>query len=259
MIGIYKVKNIIENKIYIGQSKDLEKRKRNFFNFGTKRYGGRLIDTKRQEYNKSEFWEYNILSTCNENDLNKLEQFFIKQYNSNVFENGYNISAGGKGNCGIKLSNETKAKISLKLKGRKFTDEHKIKMRGPRNLPKRKNGKVVINDETLAIYSNAPAFKNNQVLADKKAQLEAIKKDYLIIYMHINAARATNILQKEEYCCYKEKNMYVLPKEKLLNRIENVRSQADIEVNVSGSSYFKAASDIIRAIHRFYGVAKTKK
>ena len=144
MIGIYKVKNIIENKIYIGQSKDLEKRKRSFFNFETKRYGGRLIDIKRQEYNKSEFWEYNILTTCNKDDLNKLEQFFIKQYNSNKFKNGYNISGGGKGNCGIKLSNETKMKISLKLKGRKFTNEHKIKMCGPRNLPKRKNGKVIL-------------------------------------------------------------------------------------------------------------------
>ena len=48
--------------------------------------------------------------------------------------------------------------------------------------------------------------------------------------------------------------MYVMPKDKLLGKIDNIRSQADIEVNVSSSSYFKASADIIRAIQKYYNI-----
>lgn len=116
----------------------------------------------------------------------------------------------------------------------------------------------------LSILKYASGFENVVLNVDsdalyKKGTLSAIAKDYLIVYMHISPARATNILDKEEYSCYKEKSMYSMPKEKLLTRIENVRAQADIEVNVSASSYFKASGDIIRAIQRFYNVAPTRK
>jgi len=116
----------------------------------------------------------------------------------------------------------------------------------------------------LSILKYACGFENVVLNADsdclyKKDTLKDIAKDYLIVYMHISPALATNILQKEEYCCYKEKSMYSMPKEKLLTRVENARAWADIEVNVSSSSYFKASSDIIRAIHRFYNIGRPKK
>ena len=92
----------------------------------------------------------------------------------------------------------------------------------------------------------------------KKATLKSLQEDYLIVYMHISPVMATNILEKEEYCCYKEKSMYVMPKEKLQLRIDSIRNQADIEVNVSSSSYFKASGDIIRAIQKYYNIAPKK-
>ena len=116
----------------------------------------------------------------------------------------------------------------------------------------------------LSILKYAAGFENVVLNLDsdvlyKKDTLRGLSKDYLIVYMHISPARATNILQKEEYCCYKEKSMYIMPKEKLLTRIDNVRAQLDIEINASSSSYFKATSDIIRAVQKFYNVGQSKK
>lgn len=115
----------------------------------------------------------------------------------------------------------------------------------------------------LSILKYAAGFENVVLNMDsdvlyKKGTLSAISKDYLIVYMHITPARAVSVLEKEEYSCYKEKSMYAMPKEKVLTRIENVRTFADIEINVSSSSYFKASSDIIRAIHKMYNIGRKK-
>ena len=115
----------------------------------------------------------------------------------------------------------------------------------------------------LGILKYASDFENIVFNIDsdvlyKKDTLKNLAENFLIIYMHINPALALKIVNKEEYCCYKEKSMYALTKDKLTTRIENVRSQADIEVNVSSSTYFKASSDIMRAIQKYYGITSKK-
>ena len=88
----------------------------------------------------------------------------------------------------------------------------------------------------------------------KKGLVKKLRKNYLIIYLHINNSLIYNILQKEEYSCYKEKLMYTLNKTQLAKREENIREVADIEINVSKFSSFRASSEILRAIKKFYGV-----
>lgn len=111
----------------------------------------------------------------------------------------------------------------------------------------------------LSIMKYASDFENVVLNLDfdvsyKKGTLQSLSNDYLIIFLHISPARATNILAKEEYSCYKEKTMFVMPKEKLQTRIENIRVQADIEVNVSTSSLPKVCKDVMRAINKFYNL-----
>lgn len=111
----------------------------------------------------------------------------------------------------------------------------------------------------LSIMKYASDFENVVLNLDfdvsyKKGTLQSLSNDYLIIFLHISPARATSILAKEDYSCYKEKTMFVMPKEKLQTRIENIRVQADIEVNVSTSSLPKVCKDVMRAINKFYNL-----
>lgn len=95
MTGIYKIQNNINNKIYIGQSKNIEKR--------LKDHKNRANDTNSNEYNRHlyrsmrkygiENFSFEIIEECNVDELNEKERYWIEYYNS--FFNGYNLTFGG--------------------------------------------------------------------------------------------------------------------------------------------------------------------
>ena len=106
MIGIYKIENLINGKVYIGQSTDIKSRweshKRVIFE-----------NNKRSEIKKRyplylafekygiENFSFEILEECSLEELDTKEQFYIKKYNSYIDfpnSNGYNLTIGGKGN-----------------------------------------------------------------------------------------------------------------------------------------------------------------
>ena len=93
MIGIYKITNKINNKVYIGQSKLIEKRwKEHLADYERK-------DTKLyfafRKYGIENFL-FEIIEECSIEELNEREIFWIKQYNS--YNEGYNMDLGGAGN-----------------------------------------------------------------------------------------------------------------------------------------------------------------
>lgn len=88
----------------------------------------------------------------------------------------------------------------------------------------------------------------------KKDLIKKLGNEYLIIYLHINLNLAWKIVDKEDYSCYKEKSMYALTREQLAKRVSNIRDAADIEINVSSMSAFKACSETQRAINKYFGI-----
>lgn len=97
-IGIYKITNITNNKCYIGQSCNIEKRIKIHFWAAFKEnlpsYNYQIYQAIRK-YGKESF-EWQILEILNEVDKNKLnilEQKYILEYDS--FKNGYNMTSGG--------------------------------------------------------------------------------------------------------------------------------------------------------------------
>lgn len=98
MRGIYKFQNKINNKIYIGQSIQLEERykqhKRNYQNINDSEYQYSFHSALRK-YGFDNF-DYEILisnNTFTKEELNELEIFYINKYNS--YYCGYNETKGG--------------------------------------------------------------------------------------------------------------------------------------------------------------------
>lgn len=103
--GIYKITNTINNKCYIGLSKNLEKR--------IKQHEKNSLSLSQQsmkklywavsEYGRDNF-KIEILEKCLPENLAKRENYWIKEFNS--YEDGYNSSWGGEGADNSNIQNK---------------------------------------------------------------------------------------------------------------------------------------------------------
>lgn len=110
---IYKITNKINGKTYIGQT--IDKPRVRFSRHCTKKTNS-AIHLAILKYGKENFKFEVIYSAFTMNDLNVMEEFFIKYYRS-LAPTGYNLISGGKNH---RRSKEMKKRQSDKMKGRKF-------------------------------------------------------------------------------------------------------------------------------------------
>lgn len=119
---IYKITNIVNNKNYIGFTKNFERRikqhKKDYKNNDLLLY--RAINKHGWENFK---FEILYQSKLHEHTLNVMEPFFINQYDSH--KNGYNMTSGGDGIIGY--WNEKTKKIQSDFMKSCWTPERKIK------------------------------------------------------------------------------------------------------------------------------------
>ena len=94
-IGIYKIENVINHKVYIGQSIKIESRWKDeindAFNENSHSYDYPLQRAIRK-HGLADF-SFEILEECTQNELNPKEKYWIHKYDS--FYNGYNQTLGG--------------------------------------------------------------------------------------------------------------------------------------------------------------------
>lgn len=118
MIGIYKITNNINNKCYIGQSRDIQKRwisHRNVpFNPNCHEYNYPLYQAIRK-YGLENF-SLEILEECPIKELNEKEQFWIDRYKSTNSNYGYNQTLLDYNQHGFKLTKEEVDLITKDLK-----------------------------------------------------------------------------------------------------------------------------------------------
>ena len=99
MIGIYKIENLINGKIYIGQSINIERR------WSYHRSSCVYNDISKQCYNYPlyrsfrkygiENFDFSIIELCEKEQLDEKEKCWINFYKSYI--NGYNLTLGGQG------------------------------------------------------------------------------------------------------------------------------------------------------------------
>lgn len=100
MIGIYKITNLINNKVYIGKSVNIERRfAQHKSPYEWNRHKESPLYQAFLKYGINNF-TFEVIEECQESELNIKEQKYIKQFNSLSHENGYNIRSGGEGNDG---------------------------------------------------------------------------------------------------------------------------------------------------------------
>jgi group I intron endonuclease len=116
---IYVITNLINGKVYIGQTKDWLSRKKGHWYCGTHTKEGHLYDSMRK-YGVDQF-TFEVIEECEVEVVDDRERHWISHYDSMNPEKGYNKESGG--HALKKLSDEIKRKISIKLKGMPFTPE----------------------------------------------------------------------------------------------------------------------------------------
>lgn len=90
--GIYKITNLINNKIYIGQSIHIERR----WTEHCRPSASSLISNAIKKYGSNNF-SFEIIEICNKEILNEREAYWIQFYNS-LKPNGYNIEDNTESN-----------------------------------------------------------------------------------------------------------------------------------------------------------------
>lgn len=116
---IYKAQNKINEKIYIGQTKDNLKK--------------RIVDHERMGYifHKAlvkyglQNFDISIIDLAKtKEELNEKERYWIKFYNCKV-PNGYNLTDGGEGNSGYIWTEKDRKKMSRLMMGKCFSQDHR--------------------------------------------------------------------------------------------------------------------------------------
>jgi len=110
---IYKATNIINKKVYIGQTTKPLQRRISSHKSAYKRFNFRFYQAIKK-YGFENFLFEQIDEASSLSELNEKEIYWIKYYNSYDYNNGYNSTLGG--NFSYEPSIETRKKISNSLK-----------------------------------------------------------------------------------------------------------------------------------------------
>jgi group I intron endonuclease len=129
---IYCIKNTINNKEYIGlTTRTLEHRWKQHIYESNKKDSWEWntpLGNAIKKYGKDSFQVFVLEECSSETEMKKREIDLIKERKSLSAETGYNLSLGGDGRLGYKLSDESKRKISEGNLGKVMSEKSKEKM-----------------------------------------------------------------------------------------------------------------------------------
>jgi group I intron endonuclease len=124
--AVYQIRNLINDKIYVGSSGDVEKRKREHFNSLKKnKHYSLFLQRSWNKYGERNFVFEILEEVKSVKDLIDREQYWIDKTNCFKKEYGYNSRKKAESNLGLLMSEEQKKKISLTRKKNKVAEGEK--------------------------------------------------------------------------------------------------------------------------------------
>lgn len=96
IVGIYEIRNLSTGKVYIGQSKNIEKRWSDHkYQLRNQRHHNDFLQRAWNKYGENDF-VFNILELVSEKHLPKTEEKYVIKLNSSNNSFGYNLTTGGE-------------------------------------------------------------------------------------------------------------------------------------------------------------------
>ena len=204
-IGIYKITNTVNGKIYIGKSQNIEKR------FNEHIYGlNRGINHNPHfqnawdKYGEKNF-KFEIIHTLknyNEKEISDLEIYYISKYNSTNQDYGYNFQCGGQGG---KLSERQKEEIrrNSKFKNASLTKEQVIQIKLALYCLMDRHEIAKIFDIDISVIKSISEIKNyyyvceelNDVIKGLKRKL-ITERNERVIELYNNGYRIVDIVNE---------------------------------------------------------------
>lgn len=121
-IGIYKIENIKNGKIYIGQTVNYKRRIQHHINdLQNNKHFNKHLQSAYLKYGLDTF-KFDLICECAKEELDNLEKFYISKYNSTDEDKGYNMMYGGQSYR--EFTQEVRDKMSKARKGRKLSELH---------------------------------------------------------------------------------------------------------------------------------------
>lgn len=129
ILGIYQIRNAVNGKVYVGQSRDVRRR--------WKRHQATITARKHENIHLQRAWDkyggeafvFEVLEIVDdENALTDKEQCWIDRCQASDDNYGYNLRPAAGTMLGYHHTKETKKKISAAFKGKALTKEHKEKI-----------------------------------------------------------------------------------------------------------------------------------
>lgn len=116
--GVYQIRNLVNGKVYIGKSKNLQSRKSGHFASLRKGlHANKHLQNSYNKYGEKSFVFEIVEYVDNEEKLIEREQFWIDKVRSRKENFEYNIRKQAESNEGLKHTEASKKKISLFMKG----------------------------------------------------------------------------------------------------------------------------------------------
>lgn len=123
--GIYMIKNLINNHIYIGSAVNLYNRETRHINkLESQKHENSYLQRAWNKYGEDSFIFIVLEYVSDIKDLIIIEQYYI-----DWLQPEYNICKSASSTLGRKFSEETKRKISESHKGKKLSEEHKNRIK----------------------------------------------------------------------------------------------------------------------------------